>query len=269
MKTMTRVQASDESRLALLASIVESSDDAIISKTLDGVITSWNPAAERMYGYPAHEVMGQPISMLIPSDKAGEMIGILKRISDGQPVEHYETVRLRKDGGHIPVSLTVSPVHDSDGRVVGASSIARDITERVRVEEQIQAASQYARSLIEASLDPLVTISPDGKITDVNEATAKVTGLPRETLIGADFSDYFTEPDKAREGYQQVFAQGSVRDYPLAIRHSSGRVTDVLYNASVYKDDKANELEGVAAARGVTECKQAEAKQRAAAAEAR
>ncbi|MBI4377368.1 MAG: PAS domain-containing protein, partial [Elusimicrobia bacterium] len=89
-------------------------------------------------------------------------------------------------------------------------------------------SEQYARSLIEASLDPLVTISPEGKITDVNEATIKVTGIPRERLIGTDFSDYFTEPAKAREGYREVFSKGSVTDYPLTIRHKAGRLTDVL-----------------------------------------
>src|SRR5438309_2587142 len=97
-------------------------------------------------------------------------------------------------------------------------------------------AADYARSLIEASLDPLVTISPEGKITDVNEATMKVTGVAREQLVGTDFSDYFTEPEKARKGYQQVFAQGFVTDYPLTIRHREGQFIDVLYNASVYKD---------------------------------
>src|SRR5260370_709713 len=115
-----------------------------------------------------------------------------------------------------------------------------------------QQASQYARSLIEASLDPLVTISPDGTITDVNEATIKVTGVPREKLVGTDFSNYFTEPEKAREGYQQVFAEGFVTDYPLTIRGNDGRLTDVLYNASVYKDARGNVLGVFAAARDVT-----------------
>ena len=118
-------------------------------------------------------------------------------------------------------------------------------------------ASQYARSLIEASLDPLVTISPDGKITDVNEATIKVTGVPREKLIGTDFSIYFVEPTKARKGYQQVFAQGYVTDYPLTIRHRDSHLTDVLYNASVYKDVNGDVLGVFAAARDVTEQKQA------------
>ena len=117
----------------------------------------------------------------------------------------------------------------------------------------------YTRSLIEASPDPLVTISPEGKITDVNAATIKVTGLPREKLIGTDFCDYFTEPTKAREGYRQVFSQGFVTDYPLTIRHNNGRQIDVLYNASVYKDTRGNVLGVFAAARDVTAQKQAEA----------
>ena len=126
-----------------------------------------------------------------------------------------------------------------------------DITDRKQ-------ASQYARSLIEASLDPLVTISAEGKITDVNEGSIKVTGVVREKLIGTDFSDYFTEPEKAREGYQQVFAKGFVTDYPLTIRHKDGRLTDVLYNASVYKDMSGNVLGVFAAARDITDRKQAE-----------
>jgi PAS domain S-box-containing protein len=245
-------------RLALLASIVESSDDAIVSKTLDGVITSWNPAAERMYGYTEAEVVGRPISMLVPADRLAEMLDVLPRVREGHGVEPYETVRVRKDGALVPVSLTVSPIHDpATGAVVGASSIARDITERARVEEQLQIASRYARSLIEASLDPLVMISPEGKITDVNEATARVTGLPRETLVGTDFFDYFTEPGRAREGYQEVFAEGSVNEYPLTFRHRDGTLTDVLYNGSVYKDTRGNVLGVVASARDVTAQKQA------------
>jgi len=109
--------------------------------------------------------------------------------------------------------------------------------------------------LIEASLDPLVTISATGKILDVNEASVKVTGVPREKLIDTDFSDYFTEPKKAQEGYRQVFEKGFVADYPLTIRHKNGNLTDVLYNASVYKDDKGNVLGVFAAARDVTEQK--------------
>src|SRR5205807_1924999 len=116
----------------------------------------------------------------------------------------------------------------------------------------------YGRSLLEASLDPLVTISREGKITDVNEATEKVTGVSRTRLLGSDFCEYFTEPAEARQGYQQVFAEGVVRDYPLAIRSTAGKVTDVLYNASVFRGE-SGEVEGVfAAARDVTQRKRAE-----------
>ncbi len=246
-----------DARTALLASIVDSSDDAIIAKSPDGVITSWNRGAELVYGYAASEIVGKPISDLTSPDRPDEMTDILARIRQGERVEHYETMRVRKDGKLISISLTVSPIYDSDGKLIGVSSIARDITERMRADERLRAASLYSRSLIEASLDPLVTISPEGKITDVNEATIKVTGVEREGLIGADFSDYFTEPQKAREGYQQVFSKGSVTDYPLTIRHKDGLVTDVLYNASVYKDSVGEVLGVFAAARDVTAQKQA------------
>jgi PAS domain S-box-containing protein len=250
----------------LLASIVNSTDDAIFSKTLDGVITSWNKAAERIYGYQAEEIIGQPVSLLIPPDSPNEMVEILDRIRHGERVGPYETTRRRKDGTIIAISLTVSPIHDAVNRVVGASTIARDITERERARDQASAAAQYSRSLIEASLDPLVTISAEGKITDVNEATVRVTGVERGHLVGTDFSDYFTEPDRAREGYRQVFAQGFVTDYPLTIRHTGGDLTEVLYNASVYKDAGGRVLGVFAAARDVTAQRRAEsevAKQRA------
>ena len=129
------------------------------------------------------------------------------------------------------------------------------VSERRQSEQVAQAASQYARSLLEASLDPLVTISAEGKITDVNSATEQVTGVLRESLIGSDFAEYFTDPQKAREGYQQVFSDGSVTNYPLAIRNVSGKITDVIYNANLYRDLDGNVLGVFAAARDVTESK--------------
>ncbi|MFZ4476442.1 MAG: PAS domain S-box protein, partial [Saprospiraceae bacterium] len=111
--------------------------------------------------------------------------------------------------------------------------------------------SQYARSLIEASLDPLVTLNTEGKIMDMNEATARITGKTREALTGSDFFDYFTESQKAREVYQQVFAKGFVKDYPLTI--IDGHLTPVLFNGSVYKDDQGNVLGAVIVARDITE----------------
>jgi len=125
-------------------------------------------------------------------------------------------------------------------------------------EKKLRTASLYERSLIEASLDPLVTISIEGKITDVNRATENVTGLSRNELIGTDFSDYFTEPDRSKAGYLNVFDNGFVVDYPLTIRHSSGKLTDVLYNACIFRDEQGKILGVFAAARDITERKKAE-----------
>ena len=138
-------------------------------------------------------------------------------------------------------------------------SVWHDITERKRAEERLRNVSAYTRSLIEASLDPLVTINSAGQITDVNDASVAATGVPRDQLLGTDFSEYFTEPATARDGYQRVFSEGFVRDYPLALRHVSGRVTEVLYNATLYHDAQGQVGGVFAAARDVTARKRAEA----------
>ncbi len=150
------------------------------------------------------------------------------------------------------LDLLVTSINNMQQRLVTAFQDIRDSNTR------FHSVSLYSRSLIEASLDPLVTINAEGKITDVNEATIKVTGRQREELIGTDFSNYFTEPDKARVGYQQVFAEGFVTDYPLVLRHCDGHVTEVLYNASVYHNEAGKVLGVFAAARDVTERNKAE-----------
>lgn len=246
-----KLDSRQEESTRFLAAIVQASEDAIITESLDGTITSWNPAAERILGYKEKEVVGKPMNIIGPPDRLTEFDQIIEKIKKGESIKRLETQRKRKDGSLVDVSVTVSPVLDEDGKLIGVSAIDRDITGQRQI-------AGYARSLIEASLDPLVTISPEGKITDVNEGSIKVTGVPREKLIGTDFSDYFTEPARAREGYQQVFAKGFVTDYPLTIRHINGtKLTDVLYNASVYKDDKGNVLGVFAAARDITATKQA------------
>lgn len=498
--------------LRRLAAIVESSDDAIFSKSLDGVIATWNEGAVRLYGYTAAEAIGQPLTLVVPPELYKEVRDLLARVGSGEPVKHYETVRLRKDGRRVEVSVTLSPIKDQHGEITGASAITRDITqqkrtgealrqsqarfsllsenlpefvwtcqpdgrcdylnfrwveytgvpeaeqlgygwldrlhpddreptmkawqraverdapfdidfrireregnyrwfktravalrnedggvvkwfgtsndiddlrrtqsalaeskrrlelaqkaggigtwdwliptgeliwtpelealyglppggfgctyehwrrtvhpddlERIeqdlqrtvesktefdsefrivwpdksihwitargslvcddrgrpmrmvginvdvtegkRAEEELLRASAYNRSLIEASLDPLVTIAPDGTITDVNHATEEVTGRLREELIGADFSNYFTDPERARRGYEQVFREGSVQDYELEIHGRDGRTTPVLYNASTYRDDGGSVVGVFAAARNITDRKRAE-----------
>src|ERR1700723_3256168 len=121
--------ASPEFLAQHLAAIVESSDDAIISKDLNGIIQTWNRGAERVFGYTADEVIGQPVTILIPVDRIDEEPGILARIRRGERIDHYETVRQRKDGSLIDISLTVSPMRDGDGRVAGASKIARELND--------------------------------------------------------------------------------------------------------------------------------------------
>ena len=241
----------ESQELRRMAAIIAYSEDAIIGKTLDGIVTSWNPAAERIYGYSSQEILGKSIALIIPEDRAGEMTDILAGIRQGQPTERFETVRVRKDGTTFPVALTVSPIHDAGGAIVGASTIACDVTRQME-------AFDAARGMIESSLDSLVAISPDGKITDANEATVKVTGFPRDKLIGTAFSDYFTEPDKANRIYQLVFTQGMAVDYPLTMRHEDGSLTEVLYNASVYHDLRGKVLGVFAAARDVTKQMQAQ-----------
>jgi PAS domain S-box-containing protein len=184
-----------------------------------------------------------------PTDRLDEIKAILAENRAGQNIEHLHNVGVRKDGTAFPVSLTVSPIRDADGTIVGTSMISRDMTE-------LHHAVLYARSLIEAGLDPLVTISPEGRITDVNEATVTVTGDPREALIGTEFSHYFTDPDRAKECHQQDFAQGSVSDYPLTLRHRDGTLTDVLYNASVYRDFNGTVLGVLAVARKASRLRQ-------------
>ncbi len=153
---------------------------------------------------------------------------------------------------------TLTPILDEKKEVEFLVFSLNDVTERKKAEDALKAASTYTRILIEASLDPLVTISPEGKVTDVNRATELATGVSREKIIGSDFSNYFTEPTKAREVYERVFKEGTVRDYPLAIREISGKLIHVLYNATVFRND-AGEVQGVfAAARDITQRKQAE-----------
>jgi len=139
-----------EDRLRHMAAIIDSSDDGIVSKSLDGVISSWNKAAERLFGYSAEEAIGRHITLIIPSDRRPEEAMILERLKRGERVEHFETVRVRKDGGMLDVSLTISPIKDSQGRVIGASKIARDITAQKRIEQTLRENEQRLRALTDA-----------------------------------------------------------------------------------------------------------------------
>ncbi len=253
---------------ALQNAIFNSANFSSIATDAKGVIQIFNVGAEHMLGYSAAEVMNKitPADISDPQEVIARAealsLELATRIQPGfealaykasRGIEDiYELTYIRKDGSRFPAVVSVTALRDVRDGVIGYLLIGTDNSARKQ-------ASQYARSLIEASLDPLVTISAEGKITDVNEGSIKVTGVPRQKLVGTDFSDYFTEPERAREGYREAFSKGAVTDYPLTIRHADGRLTDVLYNASVYKDVQGNVLGVFAAARDVTARKQAEA----------
>ena len=250
-----RKQAEDKVREQ--AALLDLAHDAVIVRGLDSHILFWSRGATDTYGYSPEEALGRRAHELLQTVFPASLEAITTSIQQSREWEG-ELRHTRKDGSGIVVSSRWSLLRDEQGQPVAIMEINRDVTDRKQAEEALRKASHYTRSLIEASLDPLVTISREGKITDVNEATEKVTGVSRQRLIGTDFSNCFTEPEKARAGYEKVFAQGAVHDYPLAIRSASGVVTDVLYNASVFRNE-AGEVEGVfAAARDVTERKQAE-----------
>jgi len=254
-----RRKMEEEVRAASLyaRSLIEASLDPLVTISAEGKITDVNEASIKATGIPRDALIGTDFSdYFTEPEKARE--GYQQVFAKGFVTDYPLTIR-RRDGKLTDVLYDASVYRNEAGEIQGVFAAARDITERKSMEEEVRAASLYARSLIEVSLDPLVTISAEGKITDVNEASIKATGIPRDELIGTDFSDYFTEPEKAREGYQQVFAKGFVIDYPVTIRRRDGKLTDVLYNASVYRNE-AGEIQGVfAAARDVTVQREAEA----------
>src|SRR2546428_419063 len=172
-----------------------------------------NEATVKVTGLPREKRNGTDFSNYFTEPEQART-GYREVFDKGFVTDYPLTIR-HESGRLTDVLYNASVYKDAEGNVLGIFAAARDITAQKQ-------ASQYARSLIESSLDPLVTISAEGKITDVNEATVKVTGLPREKLIGTDFANYFVEPEKAREGYQRVFSKGFVTDYPLTIRHMNG-----------------------------------------------
>jgi PAS domain S-box-containing protein len=205
----TTEQRRADQATALLAAIVDGTDDAIIGMTLDGRIVSWNPAAERSYGYRSQEAIGQPIRLINAPERPGEMEEMLDRVVHGAPVTRHSTVRLRNDGVQRQVEVTISPIRDSAGTVVGAASIVRDITERIKADERF-------RRLILAAPDAMVIVDADGSIVLVNERTERLFGYPAAELVGQPVEllvprllddqhtrnrhDYFAAPQARRMG---------------------------------------------------------------------
>ena len=191
----------------LLAAVVESSDDAIITKDLNGVITSWNRGAERIYGYSAEEIIGQPISVLSP-DRANEMTEIVERIKRGELVEHYQTVRRTKSGKAIHVSLTVSPLRDASGRITGASKISRDITLEVRSQQEIAEHRERLRVTLASIGDAVMATDEQGRVTYMNPVAERLTGWTSEEAAGRPLEDVFRIINEdSRQGVENPVAR--------------------------------------------------------------
>jgi two-component system sensor histidine kinase VicK len=247
-----------------MAAIVENSNDAIIGKTLKGIVTSWNPAAEKMYGYSSAEIIGKFIHMLNPSDRTGEVMSILAKIKADQPVEHFETMRVRKDGTRFPVSVSVAPIHEKDGTVVGASVIGRDMTEQKKAFE----VAQRMASMVEFSREAIVDGTLEGIITSWNPAAERMFGYSGEEMIGK--SGRFVLPKdrtdeaipvlariRAGQYVEHLETMGIRRDgtvFPVTLSVAPIRDTDgAIVGFFAIADDVTEQRLAVAVARGLAE----------------
>jgi len=203
---------------SFLAAIVDSANDAIVSKTLDGKITSWNRAAENLFGYSAAEMIGTPIIRLFPEDRVGEEADILDRVRAGEAIEHYETIRLRKDGKPIDVSVTVSPIHDSTGTVIGASKTVRDITEKKQAEARLQTLS--------SELSHVARVSEMGQVSAVlaHELNQPLTAILNYTNVAKRLIDS-TDPAAKAKAHEAV---GKAGEQALRAGHIIRRLRDFV-----------------------------------------
>ena len=246
-----------EEALRAQAALLDLTHDTVFVMDMEGVIKYWNRGAEERYGWTAEHALGRVVHDLLKTVFPGPLEEIRAEVSRTGRWEG-EILHTKKDGTQVVVASRWALQRDERGAPMAILETNNDITLRKRAEEGLRLSNAYNRSLIEASPDPLVTIGPDGEITDVNAATEAATGRSRGELVGTDFCDYFTEPSKARAGYEQVFREGMVRDYPLELRHRDGGVMSVLYNASVYRDESGRVTGVFAAARDITERQRAE-----------
>lgn len=228
-----------ESARARLAAIVEGSDDAIIGKSLDGTILAWNRGAERLYGYAADEIIGQNIARLAPPEQVDEVTTILTQIRAGASVQHLETTRVRKDGSHVDVSVTVSPVVDDAGQLIGASTITRDITAQRWAEEALRESEERFRLALSSAPIGIALVSLDGRWLQVNPALCAIVGRSELDLVGLSSAD-ITHPDDvaADAKLAERLLAGEVRSYQVERRyfHQNGHLLWILLSVSLVRD---------------------------------
>ena len=257
---ITERKRGEEAR-ARLAAIIESSDDAIIGKTLDGVITSWNKGAQKIYGYSAEEVAGKPINILVPPERPDEIPKILDRIRHGEAGDHYETVRMTKDGRRLNISLTVSPIKDAMGNIVGASTVARDITERKRTEDALQESEERFRATFEQAAVGVSHVAPDGRWLRVNDKLCEIVGYGREELLGMRFRD-ITHPDDLDRDLEHVrrMLEGETDIYSTEKRYvrKDGSLIWVELTTSLLRDPSGEPKYFISVTEDITERKRVE-----------
>jgi PAS domain S-box-containing protein len=190
----------------LQSAIVDCSQDAILIKNLCGIIQAWNPAAERLFGYTPAEVIGKSVRLLIPPDRIKEEAMILRKLHAGEPIKHYETVRLRKDGSLVDVSISVSPVRGANGKVQGAAKIIRDISERRTAEAAILEREQRLRAIVQTAVDAIITIDDHGLIESANPATERLFGYSLDEMVGKNVSMLMPQPfRREHNGYIEAY----------------------------------------------------------------
>ena len=208
-----------ENHLAHFSAIVNSSQDAIIGGTLDGFVSSWNPGAERLYGYTADEMIGQPISTLLPPDRADE----IARLKDGGRLEHYDTIRRRKDGTLVDVSITLSPIKNNEGTIIGASAIAHDITDRKGAEEMLRESETRLSGIIQNAAETIYTMSLDGVLTFVSPVWTQLLGHDVSEVEGQSFAPFIHPDDLAicQDAIKRCLTTGEPQHGTYRIRHKT------------------------------------------------
>jgi PAS domain S-box-containing protein len=253
-----------EEALLYFASIVESSNDAIIGKTLDGTIVSWNAGAEEIYGYSAQEVEGRSLSVLFPPDRQDELSQILEGVRRGKRITSFETKRIRKDGTVIDVSLTVSPIRNADGNLIGASTITRDTTKLKRAEEALRESEERYRSLYENTTIGLYRTTPDGRVLMANPALIYMLGFETfEELARRNLAEEGFEPEYPRRGFQQqIEHDGEIRGLESAWKRKDGSKVFLRESARLVRDESGKPIYYEGAVEDVTERRRAEEAQR-------
>jgi PAS domain S-box-containing protein len=242
--------------LQRIAAVVEFSDDAIITKDLNGIITSWNPGAQRLFGYAAEEAVGRPVTILIPPERHDEEPAILQRIRRGERIDHYETVRRRKDGSYVDISLTVSPIKDAQGAVVGASKIARDISARKLVE----AYEQRISAIVHSSDDAIISTDLNGIINSWNPGAQRIYGYSAEEVIGKQVI-VLLPPERQTEELailERIRRGEHVDHFETVRRRKDGSLIDISLTVSPIRNAKGVVVGASKIARDVTERKKTE-----------